>query len=514
MSDLHGLPRFDPSSRYSQFVVNLARSVYEQKSSGPAWLRYPDEPIEFITKVLRQHRGNSWRGWRIILKAAYCKPLDEEELEFFREVSGGRNPPTKRVRELWCLVGRRGGKDSTASVIATEAARLVDTSRLRPGEEPLVACLANTKEQAEIVWRYIKGYFEIIKPLQPWLKQPIAGNTIRLKNGVQIKVATNNYRAPRGWPIACAILDEVAYYRSDESATPDTETYNALKPGMLTIKGSMLIGISSPYKKSGLLFNRFEEYYGKDSDDVLVIKAETRLLNPEIEELYPGEIAKAYEEDPERAAAEYGAEFRSDLADYVDRDIVRSCTDMGVFERPWDELKRPIYRAFVDPSGGSRDSFALAIAHYEPNGSDGKGVLDCLREVRAPFIPAKAVEQLCDTLKEYRVSTVTGDRYAGEWPKQEFATHGVKYEPTEVSKSDMYRDFLPLMNSGKVRFIENNRMFNQYCQLEARTVRGGRDSIDHPVGGMDDLANAATGALLQVAGTDRSAVVRRYLLGG
>jgi hypothetical protein len=377
-----------------------------------------------------------------------------------------------------------------------------------------VACLANTKEQAEIVWRYIKGYFEIIKPLQPWLKQPIAGNTIRLKNGVQIKVATNNYRAPRGWPIACAILDEVAYFRSEESATPDTETYNALKPGMLTIKGSMLIGISSPYKKSGLLFNKFEEYYGKDSDDVLVIKAATQLLNPEIEDLYPGEIAKAFEEDPERAAAEYGAEFRSDLADYVDRDIVRSCTDMGVFERPWDELKRPIYRAFVDPSGGSRDSFALAIAHYEPNGSDGKGVLDCLREIRAPFIPAKAVEQLCDTLKEYRVSTVTGDRYAGEWPKQEFATHGVKYEPTEVSKSDMYRDFLPLMNSGKVRFIENNRMFNQYCQLEARTVRGGRDSIDHPVGGMDDLANAATGALLQVAGTDRSAVVRRYLLGG
>jgi hypothetical protein len=33
-------------------------------------------------------------------------------------------------------------------------------------------------------------------------------------------------------------------------------------------------------------------------------------------------IAEAYESDPESARAEYGAEFRDDLADFVTREII------------------------------------------------------------------------------------------------------------------------------------------------------------------------------------------------
>lgn len=495
--------------RMYQNAVNVVAQVVINNKSGPAWLRYPDQPVRFITDVLHQHRGDTWRGWRIILKAAFGQPLDPAEVAFFSTVSGGRLPPMHRVKELWCIVGRRGGKDSTASVIAVEAARLVDTSKLRPGERPIVACLANTREQATIAWRYIKGYFDTNRSLLPWLDHGITGHTIELSNGVDIVVATNNFRAPRGYPIACAILDEVAFYRSEESATPDVETYRALRPGMLTIPNSMIVGISSPHKKSGLLFKKFEDHFGQDDNDILVIKATTEQLNPVIEELYPGEIRKAFEEDPEFAAAEYGAEFRSDLADYVDRDVVRGCTDMGVLERPWDEANRPQYYAFCDPSGGSRNSFALAIAHAEGD----LGILDLVQEIRAPFQPEQATEQLVETLKRYRIGKVMGDRYAGAWPSEQFIKRGIVYEATELTKSDMYINFLPLLNSRRVKLIDHMRLFNQFCQLELRTIRGGRDSVDHPRGGMDDLANAATGALLQVIGDERAAVVRRYLLG-
>jgi len=40
------------------------------------------------------------------------------------------------------------------------------------------------------------------------------------------------------------------------------------------------------------------------------------------------------------------------------------------------------------------------------------------------------------------------------------------------------------------------RLAAQLCSLERRTSRGGRDSIDHPPGGHNDIANAPTGALL------------------
>jgi len=104
------------------------------------------------------------------------------------------------------------------------------------------------------------------------------------------------------------------------------------------------------------------------------------------------------------------------------------------------------------------------------------------------------------TLKTFRLSAVTGDRYAGLWPRERFAVHGITYELSEQPKSDIYRDSLPLMNSRAVELLDIPRLANQLCDLERRTARGGRDSIDHPPGGHDDLANAALGALLLASG--------------
>jgi len=100
-----------------------------------------------------------------------------------------------------------------------------------------------------------------------------------LENGIDIAVATNSFRSVRGRPILCAILDELAFWRDDTSANPDEETYKAIKPALASIPGSIIIGISSPYRKSGLLYKKFRDHYGRDGD-VLVIKAPTRTLNP------------------------------------------------------------------------------------------------------------------------------------------------------------------------------------------------------------------------------------------
>src|SRR5262249_24525473 len=68
--------------------------------------------------------------------------------------------------------------------------------------------------------------------------------------------------------------------------------------------------------------------------------------------------------------------------------------------------------------------------------------------------------------------------------------------PAEQTKSDLYRDVLPLLNSRSVDLLDDRRLVAQLCGLERRTARGGRDSIDHGPGAHDDLANAAPGALV------------------
>ena len=74
--------------------------------------------------------------------------------------------------------------------------------------------------------------------------------------------------------------------------------------------------------------------------------------------------------------------------------------------------------------------------------------------------------------------------------------HGVNVTPSERTKSDIYREFLPLLNSGNVELLDLPRLASQLAGLERKTARGGRDSIDHAPGGHDDVINAAAGALV------------------
>lgn len=94
----------------------------------------------------------------------------------------------------------------------------------------------------------------------------------------------------------------------------------------------------------------------------------------------------------------------------------------------------------------------------------------------------------------HRLNTVTGDRYAGEWPRERFRVHGIIYELSPQPKSGIYRDFLPLVNSGEVALLDNEALKVQLLNLERRTSRSG-DTIDHPPRGTDDVANAAAGVL-------------------
>jgi len=217
---------------------------------------------------------------------------------------------------------------------------------------------------------------------------------------------------------------------------------------------------------------------------VLVWRAATRAMNPVVSQQV---IDQAAERDPASAAAEWLAEFRSDIESFINREAVEACISFGVRERaPMQSVR---YYAFVDPSGGSADSMSLAIGHRE----DDIVVVDALREIKPPFSPESVVGEFSALLKSYRVSKTTGDRYAGEWPREHFREHGITYEPAAKAKSDLYRDLLPAINSRKLDLLDDARLLTQLVGLERRTARGGRDSIDHPPGAHDDLANAAAG---------------------
>jgi hypothetical protein len=431
---------------------------------------------------------DSWKPWKGLLAAAFGLPLSSDELALYRGCTGRAVPPGAPAAYLWLVIGRRGGKSFAMALIAVYLAVFRDWRKyLSPGERAIVLLVAADREQAKILHRYCQG---VLNP--PILQSHVLNVTtseIELKGGVTIEVVTRSYRSVRGRSVAVAVLDELAFWRDDDSANPDSEVLNAVRASMATFgSDAMVIAGSSPYARRGVLWDAFRRWFGKDDTRNLVWRAPTRTMNPTV----PQEFVDAeFERDAASANAEYGAEFRSDVAEFVSMDVLEACTADGVFELP--PISGANYVAFVDPSGGSSDSMSLAVSHRDKFGA---GILDCIREVRPPFSPESVVDEFCAVLKQYRLTRVCGDRYAGEWPRERFRMCGVTYELSEKPKSDIYRDLLPLLNSRKVQLLDDRRLISQLHGLERRTARGGKDSIDHGPGAHDDSANAVAGALV------------------
>ena len=298
-------------------------------------------------------------------------------------------------------------------------------------------------------------------------------------------------KTTRGYAVVAALLDEVAFFPTDDSANPDYDILDAIRPGMATVPNAMLLCASSPYARRGALWDAHRRHFGKDGDPVLVWRAPTRTMNPSVSQQV---IDAATGRDPASAAAEWLAEFRSDIESFINREAVDACIALDVRERaPMQNVR---YFGFVDPSGGSADSMTLAVGHREGD----VVVLDALREVRPPFSPETVVEEFADVLRSYDVTRIVGDRYAGEWCAERFRVHNVTYELAQKPKSDLYRDLLPAINSRRIDLLDNARLIGQLCSLERRTSRGGRDSIDHAPGAHDDLANAVAGLAAAAAG--------------
>ena len=101
-------------------------------------------------------------------------------------------------------------------------------------------------------------------------------------------------------------------------------------------------------------------------------------------------------------------------------------------------------------------------------------------------------------LQSYGVSVATADRFGGEFPVEEMGRHAITVVRSARTKSEIYRESLPRLNSGNVELLDLPRLHAQLAGLERRTARGGRDTIDHTLGAHDDMANAACGALVEV----------------
>jgi len=441
--------------------------------------------------------ARSWTAWRIVAMLLDGEPLPPKATELAKQLTGRTTLPGGALDELFLGCGRGSGKSRFAAVVGTWLGSQDYRDRLAPGETAIVFLVAPTTDQAKVLFGYIQGLIQQSAILSAEVTATTT-DSIDFRHRSRIEVATSSFRTVRGRTLVGAILDEVAFLRSDSSALPDLELYRALLPALNRpkLKGR-LIALSSPHRKVGLMYDAYKRYHGNDdAGRELYIQAASSLLNPTYDQ---AAIDRAITADPEAALSEYGGQFRNDLAGYLTEELLAACLE------PRTPGRRRSLFAFADLSGGVHDSAALALAHGEDAHEFQRPprlVLDALIHIPAPHEPQAAVEQFVKVLRDYNLTTVTGDRYAATWPISAFQKFGITYEQSELSASEIYAEMLPAFSERRVTLLDDERLLTELRMLERKPRAGNRtDSTDHPRGGHDDCAIAACGALLIAAGS-------------
>lgn len=452
--------------------------------------------LDFLDRVLPgQFTGRTWASWRAVLAATFGLPLAGDDLETFKALTGRTEAPETPASELWAVVGRRGGKSQLAALVAVYLA----TCRSYPlstGERGVLPIIAADRRQARVVAEYVKGLLHSTPILEQLISRELR-ESVELSNNVRIEVHTASFRRIRGYTVVAAVCDEIAFWPTDEhSADPDVEILAALRPAMATIPDALLLCLSTPYARRGELYRAVEQHYGQDGD-VLVVRADTRTMNPSVPKRV---IRRAFRRDPVVAMSEYGRDgeidFRADVSALLTEDAIRAVVPVGVRELP-PETGRTVTAHFDAATGSGADSAAFGIAF------EGRPArLACIRRWRPPFDPAAVVAEASRLAKSYGVKRVGIDRYAPGLVKALFRQHDLMCRVSKLDTSAAFVELLGLVNSRGVRLLDSPDLLAEVRRLERRSRQGGREQVGHPPNAHDDVAAAAAGALVAAEARD------------
>lgn len=451
-------------------------------------LRLKPDIIEFVTD--NQLLGLSISpAQEACLRSIYGLPLADEQRELFYQCTGRSTYSGKPFAEASILAGARGGKDSriAAPIVCYEAIFGGHEGHLGKGERGVVPLVAQDFRANRIAFHYIKDYL-VSSPLLAGMIDDRLTYEIKLSNRMDILCFPCTNSALRGWSNPAGVLDELAFFRLEGSSNSDAEIQASIRRGMIGFPSTRLVKISTPYMKSGVLWEDFKAAWAQDHPDLLVWRASSVLMNPT---LLPERLEREKRLDPSRYAREYEAEFAEDLEAFLPSAWVDEAVVPGRHELP--PVEGVIYLAAVDPSGGGPDHFTFAIVHTEGTGQECRVVQDVMRGwsrtgSRAPDL-AGVVSDISVTCKAYRLKEAVGDRYAGDWIRQAFEQAGITYKKTELDKSKHYQEAGPLFAQGRMEILDHPLLVRELKTLERRPRSGGQTVVDHPARMHDDYAN-------------------------
>ncbi len=420
-----------------------------------------------------------WRAWETFLRAVHGLVMSESDLETFRRYTGREKPNPDGYSEAVAIVGRQSGKSRIAATLAAFEAALAGRER------GLYALLV--AQDLRGAQRTLFGYATEPFDEVPALAKMVDGRTteaLSLRNGVTLACYPCRPQAVRGLRALVVIVDELAHFVATDGRPTDVEMLRALRPTLATTGGKLIV-LSSPYAQTGALWELHRKHYGRDDSPVLVWQASAPEMNPLLPRDY---LERMEQDDPEAHWSEVLGLFRTGISTVFEPEALDACVIEG--RRELLPVEGVEYAAFGDiASGSGKDATAVAIAHRDGD----RIIVDCVRAWQPPFNPSGVIAEAADLAKRYGCNVVCGDRYAPGFVLETFAANGIRYEFSDLDRSALYLELLPIVNSGGIELLDDAKLIRELRGLERRRGTAGRDRVDHRPGSHDDRANALAG---------------------
>ena len=249
--------------------------------------------------------------------------------------------------------------------------------------------------------------------------------------------------------LVAAICDEISFWRNDDTANPDAEILDAIRPGLVTTRGQ-LITLGSPYAKRGVAYETFAAHWGPNGDPhILVAKGATRDFNVTVPQETIDRAIRAQSNRRQVRMARRISRRHRRSANTRNRHLRRCPRALPIAAR-----RRHLLLRIRRPSGGSTDEMTLAIAHRRKQRRNPR----LSQSVRPPFSPDEVAAEFAASSNPMALHTVRGDRFGGDWPAECFSSHGIHYETEQRPRTDIYKDVVPLFTAGRVELLDDPKI--------------------------------------------------------
>ena len=381
-------------------------------------------------------------------------------------------------REVVLALGRRSGKSLMSAAVAVHDAAFRDlTAYLRPGEVRHVLCVAASREQAGVVFRFARGLLAD----SPLLRDTIVAETadsITVRQPatgaeVVIRTAPCSARTIRGLAVSTAILDELAHFAdATDGPAVAAHVYRSVLPSLAQFQEhGRLLAISTPWGRSGTFFDLYTRAESGAREGAIAINASTREMNPTLSDDY---FAEQRANDPELFAGEFEAAFTASGGAFFDWDRIQAAVADDRFELPADDAHSPV--AALDPAF-ARDPFALAIVDRDPERA-GRLRLALSRS----WLPEggelafdSVLDQVAEICHRYGATRVVVDQFCSAPVCQRLAAKGLaarEVTMTATSKTAIYSTLKAKLYAGELELYRHEPLLAELSRIEAHYTAG------------------------------------------